>query len=295
MRKRKRKRKMTNQATMFLTNVTSVDYAYISLSGNIVGGSYDPQFKIYGSLNGKESVVVDFSTIKKDLKAIIDDKESGFDHKLLVTRLSKCSTEINGNNAVITTPVVKISVPKNALHAFGMWDNVEQFISDRLIEKHPNVERLTMSISHTPTVSTFTPIPPVLFTYVHGLKDSTSWGCQNIAHGHASYLTATAKNYNAQTMQQVSEALHTIANDLRGAMFVRKDNLNGNIISYDTGRGHFEIELTTNIKMIVLDTETTVENIAQYVAARYHSILKEAKVVELYVSEGLNKGSFVEI
>ena len=72
------------RSTMFLSDVTVLDHAYIDDSGFIVGGSFHPCFNVSGEIDGTEQVVVDFSAIKKQIKALIDSKETGYDHKLWI-------------------------------------------------------------------------------------------------------------------------------------------------------------------------------------------------------------------
>ncbi|MNC56960.1 hypothetical protein D3C75_1065880 [compost metagenome] len=48
-------------------------------------------------------------------------------------------------------------------------------------------------------------------------------------------------------------------------------------------------------KFIVLETETTIEHIIEYVAAAFKPQLQSLKATRLYVSEGLSKGALMEI
>ena len=87
------------------------------------------------------------------------------------------------------------------------------------------------------------------------------------------------------------QLLNKIARDLDGAVFIYRDNIikeNDEIIAigYTTVRGYFECTYTkTRNKIIILDTETTVEYLAAYVADTY-------QISNFYISEGLSKGVF---
>ena len=72
---------MTNP-TMFFSQPTVIDHAYIDQEGRVVGGSFNPDFLVTGEIDPKEKVVIDFGTGKKQIKALIDHKEFGYDHKL---------------------------------------------------------------------------------------------------------------------------------------------------------------------------------------------------------------------
>lgn len=74
-----------NQSTLFIGNLTTIDYAYIHPTRyTIKGGSLNLSVEVTGDIEPVENVVVDFGTIKKKIKSLIDDKEEGFDHKLWV-------------------------------------------------------------------------------------------------------------------------------------------------------------------------------------------------------------------
>ena len=113
----------TNIAELFLSDLTVVDHAYIDDSGNVVGGSFNPTFYVAGNVDPVEQVVVDFSTIKKDIKNIIDSRLIGFDHKLWVIdgysnvntlSWNSLSHDTDATQVEIETPTTKLSIPESA-------------------------------------------------------------------------------------------------------------------------------------------------------------------------------------
>jgi hypothetical protein len=142
-----------------------------------------------------------------------------------------------------------------------------------------------------------------LFRYTHGLRNSSSWGCQNIAHGHLSYielLTVTEDGF-VGTHQGNGLALR-IAHDLHDTIFVDKANIkqrHGNRIIFgytSSSRGPMEAQVNvTEQKVEVLPTETTIENLIEYVKDRYALELKAVGADYLAISEGLVKGSMVAL
>jgi hypothetical protein len=131
------------------------------------------------------------------------------------------------------------------------------------------------------------------FRYVHGLKDSTSYGCNNIAHGHGSFITAD---------KNPSNILQDIADDLDNTVFIRSDNIakfsqvaeivDTISIQYTTSRGPFSMILSTpHHKVVILNTETTVEYLAQYVKTKYGAQMKDLGITYFCISEGLSKGA----
>lgn len=292
------------RSTMFLSNLSVVDHAYIDHNGEIVGGSFNPSFLVSGDVDETEQVVIDFSTCKKDLKAIIDDKETGIDHKLWIGNFSKCTfsfyqTESGGQFVKIKTPVWDINVPANAVHLVdsAIYDTdmvgayMQDFVNKKLQSKYPGVQVTVYNNTETHGMPYFKNM--TMFRYTHGLKDSTSWGCQNIAHGHLSYVSVWGDDEVGCKILS-SE----IANFLDRTMFVYDTNLgrtdDGFIkIQYTTERGAFTLERrvsdTTNI--LVLPHETTIEHLVDMIARTFEYELKEVGAYELYVSEGLTKGA----
>jgi 6-pyruvoyl-tetrahydropterin synthase len=282
-------------STMFLCDTTNVDHAYIDDTGMVVGGSYRPKFLVEGNVDADENVVIDFSAVKKSIKASIDDPETGFDHKLWwIEGYSAGEIKVDQGRVKIETPKVTVIGPSNIVRVVGADEDViGAYVQHQLSVKYPDVD---VNV-HTTLTTTFD-TPPQMntdahqFRYVHGLKKSTSFGCQNIGHGHLSYLGASTTNKLASDL-----VLARIAAMLDGTVFAWSDNVAdvGSTIEYDSNRGHMKMDLVDEEHLIVLDTETTVEHLAEWIASQWHDDLVKAGVYELYVSEGLSKGACVAI
>lgn len=303
---------MNKPASIFLSQLTILDHAYIDDRGIVVGGSFNPDFIVSGDVDPVEQVVVDFSTVKKDLKGFIDDKEDGFDHKLwFIYGVSKGITteyvDESGPRIIISTPSTTLDIPRNAVKMFMAKDYSEETIGEVLSQElttkmrhlYPTVRVncLNTTIAHTPTIPNGTgeSLPVALFTYSHGLKDSTSWGCNNIAHGHLSYVTIAPVSEKSIRLQE------KIALALDGVVFVNKDNVVYHdeetiALEYTTSRGRFYARYDYAANHIkVLDTETTIEHLVDFVKEQYSDELVEVGAKMLFVSEGLSKGAMVAI
>ena len=306
-----------SKSTLFLNNITAIDHAYIDATGAIIGGSVNPTMHVTGEVDEAEKVVVDFSTVKKSLKHIIDAKYSGFDHKLwIIEGFSNCTVEESGRaNLSIVTPQLTINAPRDAFKFIktpfhlaedgtpnfesAVVDQMEQELMSELAVLHPNVGiHISLDFDEAFYCNPRMDTRAVPFRYTHGLKSSTSWGCQNIAHGHLSFLAAATDNVEA------TEALLSyIADDIDGTIFIRKENIiqltnDSLMIGYKTDRGDFNMTITGDYafaKVIGLETETTVEFLAEAIADQYREALREAGVRQLFVSEGLNKGAVADI
>jgi len=295
---------------MFLNNITAIDHAYIDDQGRIIGGAISPTMFVSGEVDETEKVVVDFSTVKKSIKHIIDAKYSGFDHKIwIIEGYSNCLVyDFGETNNVIATPLLRIDLPIDAIKMITVpFDGVdyknsvliqmERELDAELELMHPGVN-ISVSVdfdeSFIGNPQMDTPMMP--FRYTHGLKGSTSWGCQNIAHGHLSYLAAaTTKPLETEML------LQKIAADIDGTIFVWEDNLTFTeeavTVSYTTDRGSFEMIINNDYAaecVVPLTTETTVEFLAEAIANQYRDQFVAAGVTQLFVSEGLNKGAVAE-
>lgn len=297
-------------STLFLNYITCVDHAYIDERGCVVGGSYHPCFEVTGRVEEVENVVVDFSRVKKEIKALIDDKQFGFDHKLwIIDGLSNCSYGINDSTGVITitTPVTSLQMPLNAVKIFdhvsyaeSVDDTFERelnvFLTERLGALHPD---LNISVkTHNSTLCFSRVAFPFMFRYSHGLKNSSSWGCQNHSHGHLSWFEFEFLNDDRPIDW---DALDDVNDEMDDTLFIFAENITENsdthlAIQYVTERGTFVARYQKDAyKIRVLETETTIEHIAEWFVAEYKTTLQEHGIKRVLISEGLAKGAIVEV
>lgn len=342
------------QTALSLANLSVVDHAFIDNRGLVIGGSYNPNFIVSGKTDPVEKVVVDFSTIKKDIKKIIDRHEhdvmtNGFDHKLwIIPGVSNCTYSVSedGTRVDVFTPVMHISCPVDAVRVFHRenyaadgWttDEInalfetecEADVQDRLREIHPKVDISVECINTTDVHTPYTDKLAVMFRYAHGLRDSTSYGCKNIAHGHLSYAHLFLDRTCEADLPQVSrwhdalqEILVQAIRKMHNHIFIRADNVVEKLddgsplahnwigLAYDTPRGRFNMQLDSHkVPHTILETETTIEFLVQYLMGHIYSIapaiLESFEVqrteddepvdVVLVVSEGLSKGCQVTL
>jgi len=292
-------------STMFLNNVTSVDHAYIGTDGWVHGNSYSPVFEVGGKVDPHENVVVDFSTVKKDIKKCIDDSSDGLDHKLwFIPGYSNGSIEFQNGRVLIETPHFKYYGAKDSVNVIPYTVFDESLITGShvhkyLLKKYPDINiELKCKTDMAPTIP-FKDVMEQRFHYTHGLKNSTSWGCQNMMHGHASFLvTDKPEKYD----YKLDLLLTMIASAIDNKMFVWDENWfpKTKTINYESSdRGEFFLQFKDEVKVdqkiIVLSTETTVEHLADYVAQAWGSHLTDLGVKKVYVSEGQNKGAVAEL
>lgn len=290
------------KSSIFLSDISVVDHAYVNHKGQVIGGSFNPGFIVSGTVDAVEKVVVDFSTIKKDVKKAIDQHTNdvftnGFDHKLWVIEgYSNVVWELSEDGKVIslTSPAFKGTVPVDAVRIIPVVDTEEltpdyslEYIGNAFARHvynvlhpiYPNID-LAVTCRNTTNTHTMSDMPLALFTYSHGLKDSTSYGCQNLFHGHLSYLQYHDEYVTAE-----------VAADLNNTVFINPENVVFEdrdlvAIEYVTPRGHFSATYQKNMnKIVILKTESTVEFLAEYVREKYRLL------DQFFISEGLSKGT----
>lgn len=346
------------ESTMFLNRITTIDYAILAEDG-IKGGSYNVNVEVTGKVDEEEQVVVDFSSIKSLLKQLIDDKITGFDHKLwVVTTAGKPNkdawgrdikeTEIGYEISPLISPLAaedstecgSLKVPHDGVRFIASYFRISDQIS-RYLEDFVNATlstnniRIKVRLDQEENISEYFRESSLImpFNYVHGLKNSTSWGCQNIVHGHSSFVAIPYRRgesvgvqrpprHNGYTYSDVSngqqdqqytfesnfdcEFLRTllvpVIDKIDNAILIWyqniiRENAREICFGYCTGRGMWEMTIPKSIKHLVLNTETTVENLADWFEAELLSsnhirnILYDKGIRKVFVSEGLSKGA----
>lgn len=283
------------ESSIFLNDLTVIDYSIITPQGVIVGGAATLNLEVTGPIEPHEGVVIDFSACKKQIKRLIDGV-GGFDHKCWINLDdTNIVLDLDEANTTVTHRLSGLSITAER-DAFAWVTNdptsdIAEFLNTKLAPYHVSNITLNASVIPCPQANTATH----MFRYVHGLKNSSSHGCKNIVHGHKSWIAASVnEGYPSKTVDLV---LNGIATDLNECLFVHaEDLLSSESGTYKVGyttaeRGKMSMSFTQ--KMVVLETQTTVEHIVEYVRARYYDQLIAVGVKELFVSEGLCKGAKV--
>ena len=316
-----------NPSTLFLSHISCVDHAFIDDQGKVKGGSYHPNFLVEGKVDPLENVVADFSSVKKEIKKQLDHACYGFDHKCWIIegyssiKAIKLDSQIytleslpaidqsnQGSLLCIETESVQLELPYDSFKLIRSFDGFQpngysvQAAGDyfsRFLNLHFESRHI-----HIDCLNTESAIPysadlhsPEFFRYTHGLPFSSSWGCQNLAHGHFSFIQTNAPHSHDQV-----QVIKKICDTLNHVIFIQRDNIFHEddetiAIRYTTEvRGQFHGEFSKiDHKIIILDTETTIEHLVHYVAVRFREDLLAIHATQLYVSEGLSKGALVEL
>ena len=299
--------------TIYMDNVTVIDCAILNYSNEVVGRSFAVSVTVSSAdLNGKEQVVADFSSIKAKIKAFIDGP-FGPDHKFVVPgKYVKVIPRTTGVNiATVDIPNgITYEGPADALYPFdyehgaGVVLLLEERLASDLGQRFPE---FTFQVFFSERFSRHN---DCVFYYSHGLAKSTSFGCQNIIHGHTSMVALKVQSFEefqhvvegssvgtwTNNRRQIDDALRKVRSLANRAYFYCADHWNAaeSCIEYTSARGHFKLTLPKNQKRVELAVEPTVENmVARFTDQLRNLLTAEAfsMIQRVYVSEGLWKGA----
>lgn len=338
------------QKTIFWNHLTTVDCAIILPNGELRGLSFNVNAEATGPLLEKEEVVIDFSHGKKLIKDYIDGPY-GLDHKVLVP--SKFVVQQSNNTVTLQTPSITATLPVDAVYMYDselldnyedevhinrrltryLLDEVAASFSASTIFTTSNGETVKVKLDLQPTFmfTLFEDSPDTvacMFSYTHGLPYSTSYGCQNILHGHSSVISLTTSKgqsetaniltllahkmlgngINLQTLPENIETFGGVLEIIPNVHFVNtaytttSDNA-ASIQVQTTCRGDAYLDFTyselKNCKLILIEGEPTIENLCSMLEQELLTLLPkvpggEPMTYTLRVSEGLSKGCVVK-
>lgn len=306
---------MIKEINIKLDDITCLDAAEVWVDKSaedfvvLSGLSKMVSAQVFGEMDSERGVIVDFSSLKNVIKHFIDESVSGFDHKLLMSsdlfQSDYVELQIKGNNGAkrdgvrILKPNGSVAFQvegRNFLRVYGgdeNWFTLEEFMGKYLtgcLRNHYGNDTLEVWVSlHGKPVHSHDGDYRATFSYMHGLCNSSSYGCQNILHGHTSYVQVINR------LGDVDEfASNLIAEYLDGCYIYNdahaKDECKGLLkIGYKSSeRGKWKLYIPPSYSL-PLYQEPTIENIVSHVGLVFEDELKAAEAEKIIVSEGLNK------
>ena len=278
-------------ARLFVDNLTVIDFSYLDSARGVVGESWIVDIELAGDLD-EQGMVFDFGHVKKQIKQYIDCE---IDHRLLVpTSSSGCNAKLEKKRCYIEFAVnsgglITHESPQDAVLLIDAEtidvNNVAKDLQESVKGLLPdNVTGVKIHLRNEVIEGAF-------YHYTHGLQKHLGQ-CQRIAHGHRSrieILTDGARNTQLEAHW---------ANKLKDSYIATKVHiidqfqLNGiehTRMAYHAQQGDFAISLPSD-KVFTMPMESTVENIAKYLAAIISQDNQSNIVVKAY--EGLDKGAF---
>ena len=272
---------------LFVDQLTNVDFSFLDAQRGIVGETWWASALLNGALD-EEGMICDFGIVKKTLRNWLDSEA---DHRLLVPTLSPALTlnvtaervELtwqlsNGESIHMEAPLEAVAlVDAEVINA----NTVAVWCREQLRAHFPvNVEQLELSFEPEEINAAF-------YHYSHGLKKHNG-NCQRIAHGHRSRLQIWLNDERSAALE--SEWAKRFEDIYLGSDEDLVSQDNGQLqFAYDARQGHFRLSMPSS-RCYMMDTDTTVELIAEHLAAKIKAQHPHAKV-KVKAFEGVNKGS----
>lgn len=275
---------------LFVEHLTVIDAAYLHAEHGIVGESWIVDAVLHGDLD-PQSMVMDFGRVKKQLKTAIDDT---IDHTLIVPAQSPALSERHrgemlelrfafGDGEMLEhgspdAAVTFIDAPAITTEALRHW--LEAMLM-RIVPA--NVSRVEIHLHHEADDQPF-------YHYAHGLKKHDG-NCQRIAHGHRSRLMIWEEHHRAPMLERRWAEDWNRRYIASRADVAGEDGANTRF-AYESAQGRFTLSYPT-ARCYFLDTDTTVECIAQHIAdtLRMHH---PARSYRVRAYEGVHKGAIGE-
>lgn len=273
---------------LFVDALTVIDFTYLHPTRWLVGESWIVDIELHGALDA-QGMVFDFGLVKKSLKREIDRLA---DHRLLVPDAMaglgvielpdgnlRIRREHDGETLTIECPaaaVLRLPVVEVDLAGVGA------FLVATLRSAVPdNVERIVVHLREEK-------IDGAYYHYSHGLKKHDG-ACQRIAHGHRSRIEIEEDGSRSAVLEKRWAAL------FRDIYIGSTDDLAYTPVEkhvrfgYVSREGRYLLELHRR-HVYLLDTDSTVENIAQHVADALKRAHPERKY-RVKAFEGVAKGA----
>lgn len=275
---------------LFVNNLTVIDFSYADYKRGIVGESYIVDIELFGELD-PQGMIFDFGSVKKQMKAEI---EKLCDHKLwLPLAMEGLVVDLTGDacKARWHTESGDCFDYKSPLCAAFTFDQAH--VDQAFIEKKLSAHLLNIcpdNIEHVNVAIRTEAIEDDYYHYSHGLKKHLG-DCQRIAHGHRSRIQIFQNNQRNKAAEQswcqrFKDSYLATEEDL-------VDQTEQNFrFAYHAQQGYFEISVPKRI-VTMMTKETTVENIAEFIAAETAKDLTGQIRVKAF--EGVEKGALFTI
>ncbi|MFT7052659.1 MAG: 6-pyruvoyl-tetrahydropterin synthase [Psychromonas sp.] len=286
---------------LFVRDLTVIDASYLDENRGFVGESYLVDVILTGALN-EQSMILDFSLVKKQIKTIIDAE---VDHKLLVPRSAdNCTVTVDDQRTQVDfqlndRSVIQLKCP-NEGYCLLESDTVsiavlEAYLERIIVPQLPeNVLGLELKLR---TENITTPY----YHYTHGLKKHNG-NCQRIAHGHRSKIDIFIDDkYSEEWVDEWANRWQDLylvsAEDIiaQSDLSFMTAGYNGADLctAYHAPQGYFELCMPAG-RSETLPKDTTVESLSEFICEQIKARVGDKKVT-VYAYEGVGKGAISEL
>jgi 6-pyruvoyl-tetrahydropterin synthase len=271
---------------LFVEHLTVIDCAFLDAQRGLVGESWIVDLELEGDLDD-QGMVLDFGEVKKKLRNAVDHVA---DHKLIVpARAPELDLVLSGEGSGLAFKAasgpIEHQSPAKALCSIDAPAVTAETLAAHVrkaVQKAapPNVHHVGLTLRNERIEGNY-------YHYTHGLKKHAGH-CQRIAHGHRSKLQILVNGRRDERLErQWTDRWRDI---YLGTSSDIVSHGKGRIrFEYRSSEGEFELELPVE-RCDLLQTDSTVERIAEHLAAQVAEERRGAKV-EIRAYEGVMKGA----
>lgn len=286
-------------AKIFVEKLVNLDFTYFHLTRGLVGETLLVDLTLAGDQDD-QGMVLDFSHVKRLASETLED---AIDHKLVLPLENKLSQikllsdkSISDNTRILLNDMqyqYELSMPKAGFCALPVHEiNTETLTTYLLSLLYGQAWwvkswRATLTLQ-TENLSNNTPF----FQYTHGLPKHDG-ACQRIAHGHRSKLEVYRNDaLDLNCMEKWCSKWRDIYLGNRQDI-IAKEMIGGvpsYRFAYSSAEGYYQLDIP-QARAYLLETETTIENIAQHLADTVSKECMNGHQIETRVYEGYQKGA----
>lgn len=281
-------------ATLFVQNLTVLDFSYLHLKRGMVGESWVVDLELSGDLDD-QGMVLDFGRIKKAVKQTLDQCA---DHKLLIPADADGLERHSGDgrvsvrwryqggeiqmrapdDSILMVPGTEIN--KGSLTLL-LLDEIKRVLTDNVSEVVLNLREEEVGTAP-------------YYHYSHGLRKHDG-NCQRIAHGHRSRIEILENGRRSRYWEKLwadrwEDIYIGTQADLEGTYFI--DEIPHHRFRYEAEQGLFEL-LIPEDTCYLIGIDSTVENLAAHIAGELASEAP-GKHFRVRAYEGIEKGAIAE-
>ncbi|MGF1700884.1 6-carboxytetrahydropterin synthase [Photobacterium makurazakiensis] len=290
---------------LFVRDLTVIDASYLCEQRGMVGESWILDVVMSGELN-EMSMVLDFSRVKKQIKQIVDEY---IDHRLIVPSLNQAVSVAQSKAGYSTVDLLRgdksmyLNCPDEAYCFIDAADVTIESVTEHVYKvlkgKLPeNVQGLEITLRHEN-------IDGALYHYSHGLKKHDG-NCQRIAHGHRSPIELIVEGKRDSQLEQLwaerwtdiylGSAEDQCAVSALALSPAAKDVSDSEHFGfrYTAPQGEFQLAIS-RAEVEMLDTDTTVELLAHYIAEQVAPLVADGKTLDVLAYEGVGKGAMASV
>ncbi|WOX05227.1 6-carboxytetrahydropterin synthase [Microbulbifer pacificus] len=272
---------------LFVDSLTNVDFSYLHHSRGIVGETWLANAALDGALD-HQGMVCDFGIVKKTLRNWLD---SELDHRLAVPadapnlQLIANGEQIELHWKLDSGETISVSGPAQAFALVGAERITPESVANWCVQQldgifPTSVDRL--SLDFTSEI-----IDTPYYHYSHGLKKHDG-NCQRIAHGHRSRIRIDLDGERNSTLEaEWAERWEDIYLGTREDLV--KQDADTLHFAYRARQGDFTLSIPASYCEL-LDCDTTVEQLAQYIAEEL-AAANPGHDVRVRAYEGIGKGA----